>query len=489
MEGIMSPRTSLVLLEFNELTPALMDRFIADGKLPNFARLRESSDVFISDAEEQEPYLEPWIQWVTVHTGVPYSEHGIFRLSEGHKLQYRNLWDLVSREGRPIWVCGSMNANGENGTNGYLLPDPWSTDLAPQPAALLPYFRFVQRNVQEHTKEHVPLSKADSLRFMRFMIAHGLSVTSAVSIFQQLLSEKRTGKGRWRRAFILEQLQFDVFRSVYKRIRPAFSTFFLNSTAHMQHLYWRYLEPELYTDPLDPKKKLEYESSIVEGYKAMDDLLGRMLELIGEEASVVFSTALSQQPCLRYEGKGGKWSYRPKDFAQLVSFAGITGPCLAEPVMAEQFWLRLDSVSDAAVVETKLAALKVAHERAFFAKRDGCKVFVSCCIHHPLPANATLRVEDSERSIPFFDMLYSMETGKSGMHHPDGMLWLRHPASTHQVHQERVPLLSVAPTILDLLGVDKPEYMTGESLLRNPTGRPSSGQGENIAAHGRRRSA
>jgi hypothetical protein len=77
----MSPRAPVVLLEFNELTPALMDRFIADGKLPNFARLRASSDTFISDAEEQEPYLEPWIQWVTVHTGVPFSEHGIFRLS------------------------------------------------------------------------------------------------------------------------------------------------------------------------------------------------------------------------------------------------------------------------------------------------------------------------------------------------------------------------------------------------------------------------
>ena len=27
----MSPQSSLVLLEFNELTPALMDRFIAEG--------------------------------------------------------------------------------------------------------------------------------------------------------------------------------------------------------------------------------------------------------------------------------------------------------------------------------------------------------------------------------------------------------------------------------------------------------------------------
>jgi len=485
----MSPPRPLILLEFNELTPALMERFIGEGKLPSFARLRESSEVFTSDAEEQEPYLEPWIQWVTVHTGVPYSAHRIFRLSEAHKLQFRNLWDMASQEGHDIWVCGSMNAGHESSTAGYVLPDPWSADIAPQPDALLPYFRFVQRNVQEYTNDRVPLSKSDYLRFMRFMIAHGLSANSVASIFQQLFAEKKTGTGRWRRAFILEKLQFDVFSAVYRRIRPAFSTFFLNSTAHMQHRYWRYMEPERFTVPLDQKKLREYESAILEGYMAMDHLLGRMLALVGNEAVVILSTALSQQPCLRYEEAGGKRSHRPKDFLPLIEFAGITSPCRPEPVMSEQFWLRLDSVSDAIDAERKLAALWVGQERALDAKRDGCGVFTSCSIHHAIPDDAVLRVENSDRSVPFFDLFYSLEGGKSGMHHPDGMLWIRHPARTHKVYQQPVPLLSVAPTILDLLGIDQPEYMTGESLFRNPTGRGFPGADADLAAPARGRSA
>jgi hypothetical protein len=180
----------LVLLEFNELTPVLMDRFIADGKLPNFQRLRARSEVFISDAEQQEPYLEPWIQWVSVHTGVPYSEHGVFRLSEGDKLRHANVWDFVSKDGRSVWICGSMNARLEKGSNGFMLPDPWSNRV-PQPESFLPYFRFVQRNVQEHSNDRVPLSKSDYLRFMSFMIGHGLSANSVVSILRQLLSEKK----------------------------------------------------------------------------------------------------------------------------------------------------------------------------------------------------------------------------------------------------------------------------------------------------------
>jgi len=485
----MNPRAPIILLEFNELTPALMDRFIGDGKLPNFARLREGSEVFTSDAEEQEPYLEPWIQWVTVHTGVPYSAHGIFRLSEAHKLEFRNLWDMVSQEGHAIWVCGSMNASHENGTTGYLLPDPWSADIEPQPEALLPYFRFVQRNVQEYSNDRVPLSKGDYLRFLRFMVANGLSANSVASIVRQLLAEKRTGSGRWRRAFILEKLQFDVFSAVYRRIRPAFSTFFLNSTAHMQHLYWRYMEPERFTVPLDQKKLREYESAILEGYLAMDRLLGRMLDLVGNEAVVILSTALSQQPCLRYEEAGGKRNYRPKDFVPLIEFAGITSPCRVEPVMAEQFWLRLDSDSDAADAESKLAALWVGQERAIHAKRDGTGVFASCSIHHALPDDSVLRVENSSSTVPFFNLFYSLEGGKSGMHHPDGMLWIRHPDRTHKVHQQPVPLLSVAPSILDLLGIGQPEYMGGESLFRNSSGRRFPGAEADVEEPARRSSA
>ncbi len=485
----MRSQASLVLLEFNELTPALMDRFVADGRLPNFQRLQQASEVFVSDAEEQEPYLEPWIQWVTVHTGVPCSAHGVFRLSEAHKLQHKSVWDLASNAGHPVWVCGSMNARCEAGIRGYVLPDPWSTDVEPLPGALLPYFRFIERNVQEYTKDRVPLTKSDYLKFMRFMIAHGLSGNSVASILQQLIAEKRSGWGRWRRAFILEKLQFDVFSAVYRRLKPRFSTFFLNSTAHMQHRYWCYMQPELFTAPLDRKKQPEYESAILEGYQAMDRLLGRMLKLVEKESVVILSTALSQQPCLRYEDAGGKRSYRPKDFDALLRFAGIKSPWRVAPVMSEQFWVHLDNVSDAVGVETKLAALRVGEKRAVFARRDGCGVFASCSINDVIPLDAVLRVENSEGNVPFFELFYPLEGGKSGMHHPDGILWIRHPERPHRVHQQRVPLLSVAPTILEVLEIEKPEYMGGVSLLSDPTGGAIAGQDRLQRSYGERQSA
>jgi len=74
----------IILLEFNEIVPQLIDRFIADGRLPQFAKFKETSDVFVTSADEPSaPYLEPWIQWYSIHTGLSYKEHGVYRLTDG----------------------------------------------------------------------------------------------------------------------------------------------------------------------------------------------------------------------------------------------------------------------------------------------------------------------------------------------------------------------------------------------------------------------
>jgi hypothetical protein len=465
----MASQPSVALLEFNELSPALMERFIADGKLPNFKRLRDQSEVFISEAEERAPDLEPWIQWVNVHSGMPYSEHGVFRLSEGHKLRHKCVWDLVSEAGWPVWVCGSMNVRYEEGVRGYILPDPWSTDVAPHPNLLSPYFRFIQQNVLEHTNERVPLTKSDYIEFLRFMAGHGLSLGTLNSILQQLISEKKTRGVRWRRAFIMDKLQFDVFSAIYRRLRPRFATFFLNSTAHMQHTYWRNMEPELFQVAPSSDEQRQYASAILFGYQEMDKLLGRMLQLVGDGTIVIFATALSQQPCLKYEEAGGKHSYRPRDFTALLAYAGVTSTCQVAPVMAEQFWIHLQNLSDALDTEAKLAALRVGQQRAVATRRDGASVFASCCINRKLDGNAVLRIGDADHGVPFLQLFYPLEGLKSGMHHPDGILWIRQPHRSHTVHPEKVGLISIAPTILEMLGIAKPECMKGQSLLAGST--------------------
>jgi predicted AlkP superfamily phosphohydrolase/phosphomutase len=68
------------------------------------------------------------------------------------------------------------------------------------------------------------------------------------------------------------------------------------------------------------------------------------------------------------------------------------------------------------------------------------------------------------RTMRFGDLFYKMDTGKTGMHHPDGILWIRRPNYRHQTTAEKVPLTAVAPTLLNLLNVPAPSHMTTAPL-------------------------
>jgi len=452
----------VILLEFNELTPALVERFTRAGQLPNFDRFYRESRVFITDAEETQDKLNPWIQWVTVHSGLSFAEHGVFHLGDGHKLKHKCVWDLLSDASLPVWVCGSMNPRFDSPLNGYLLPDPWTTTIAPYPDELLPYFRFVQRNVQEHTNDHVPLAPTEHARFVAFMVRHGLSARTVGSIAQQLMRERLAGK-RWKRAVLLDQLQWDVFRYYYRKLRPAFATFFLNSTAHLQHKYWRHMEPEHFTIVPSPAEQAEYESAILFGYQQMDKLLGEFMALAGRSTTLILCTALSQQPCLTYEDQGGKTFYRPRDFTDVLNVAGVGAACRVAPVMSEQFQLLFENAQDAQQAESQLRALRVDDTPAMLVSRDGTALFSGCKIFRPVAPQAVLRA-GSGRTAPFFEIFYQSDGLKSGMHHPDGFLWIRTPQHEHRVSSEKVPLRSVAPTVLEMFGVPRPTYMTAPSL-------------------------
>src|SRR5437588_13008419 len=96
------------------------------GLLPSFSRFYSDSVVFTTDAAEEPPNLEPWIQWPTVHSGLPYSQHGIFDLGVGHLFEHKMVGELLSDHGVPVGLFAAMNTNyAARRILGYVIPDPW----------------------------------------------------------------------------------------------------------------------------------------------------------------------------------------------------------------------------------------------------------------------------------------------------------------------------------------------------------------------------
>jgi hypothetical protein len=97
-------------------------------------------------------------------------------------------------------------------------------------------------------------------------------------------------------------------------------------------------------------------------------------------------------------------------------------------------------------------------------ERREANVFSGCIIYNQLEHDVLLEGGVGGKSLPFFRLFYQVESLKSGMHHPDGILWMRIPGSRPRVHHEKVSLRDVAPTLLSMFGVEQPEYMMGRIL-------------------------
>jgi hypothetical protein len=437
----------IILIELNELTPALMDKFMKSGRLPNFEKFRNESLVYQTEAAEGSSELEPWIQWVTVHTGLNYEDHKILRLNEGHTLESPRLWDIFSKAGKQSLVFGSMNGHVQPGFKGWFLPDPWCTEAKPS-KELEDFFKFIQKNVLEYSNDQIPLTKKDYAVVLKFLGTHGLSINTISDITKQLI-EDRSGNSMWKRAVLLDRILFDVFKWYWNKHQPSFSTFFANSTAHFQHSYWRNMEPELFENKPANNGNDEYADAIQFGYEKMDNLIARFIDLADDNTILAFSTALSQQPCLKYEGTGGAFFHRPRDLADFLKFAGISEFESIAPVMTHQFHVDFRNETEAVQAARILSSFKIDSQSLFEVNQTGTRVFTGCDVYHAIDLNLDITSDVQDIATPMKQFFYRMDISKSGMHHPIGMLWVRHPDRKHAIFAEKMPLSHVGQYLLD----------------------------------------
>ena len=444
----------VILLEFNELCPSLVDKFIEQGHLPNFKKLRDQANCFTTDTQCETEYLEPWIQWVTVHTGLKYEQHQVYRLGQSQQLSHDSIWNLLSRRGMKSWICGSMNVNVDVGDkNTWVLPDPWTLDTGPSPESLRPFYKFVCSNVQEHTNENFKLTAKDYLQFLWFMLRHGLSVGTIANIFSQLLKQLKRSPDRWKKATLLDALQWDVFKYIYKRQRPELATFFSNSTAHFQHKFWRYMEPEKFSLHIDSTDIEKYQDAVLHGYKNHDALIGDALAMADKQTVIILATALSQQPFLAKEEEGGKRFHRPHDIQSIPHTFGLQGIVKVSPVMSHQFHLICEKKDFADLAERKLTELMVGDESLFMVNREGNNLFVGCLIYRPLKGNEVVLVND--QPVRFSDIFYLADNLKSGGHHPLGLFWVSQQDKPFCHYEDPLPLENTTALILKELGIDE----------------------------------
>jgi len=429
----------VIVLELNELCPPIIDKLMAEGELPNFQKLHKTSDVYVTHTTD--PTLEPWVQWPTFHTGQPESVHGAKELDEGHLIATRRIWDELAEQGIDSLVFGSMNASTQRSDKVLLVPDPWSAGVKPTDPTYAPFHKFISFHVAEHTNPNARPDRKDVMKFMAFMLGHGLSVPTVTKAMGQIVGEKATsGDFKWRRALVLDLMMWDVFARTWSKRRPAFATMFANSTAYLQHRYWRHMDPDAYQVKPSAEEMVSYGDAVHESYRHMDLLLGKAMNLVGPSGRVVVATALSQEANTRYEHIGGKFVYRAHNFHNLFKWIGGPQPISFEPVMTHQAWATFETENDAIEAEKGLNAVQSNGKTIMEWRRTGNRIMFWCgLISKTDPGFELTNALNGERKA-FDDLFMLVGQVNNSQHCRDGVFWVQTADGTARRHEEKLPL-------------------------------------------------
>lgn len=446
----------VILIEFNELTPRLLDAFMASGEIPHFKKFYEESTVFTTHVSD-EP-LNPWVQWPTIHAGIPYEQHGILHMSDGRLgLKAKCLAEVLSDAGVRVGVFGSMNLNYRE-LNGYMIPDPWDKLGRAHPEYLNAFYAIVAQHVKESS--NYASSKRQLLSLATFLLRNGLSRGTASAAIGQLLAERRDRGVRWQRAMLLDYMSYDLFRVLNRRYDVEFATFFSNSTAHFQHFYWRDMEPEAFsTTRPSAADHPSLRSAIRTGYRSMDGLLSRFIKDYAD-ATLILCTGLSQGPRTVNDLYYARLVHFKK-FLQFMNWSPSSHRI--SPCMSAEFHIECDSAEEARSASAMLEGCRIGEEPAFFVELEERKVVVSVRGSRDPNSMARKLTRADGATIPFGEVAIMLEGSGSGTHRRDGALWIRN--GRHRVVEGQVELTDIAPTILSLFRVDVPESMRGKSCL------------------------
>lgn len=398
----------MILLEVNEFSPDLMRLAAKELNASNLTRLLQMRCSNTTTDDKYERFgLDPWVQWVSIHTGRLSSEHGIKHLGDVPALEHPQLWETLSSMGISSGVWGAMNASkGSADKCKFFFPDPWSYSESAFPSDLnnlLDFPRYYSKNYTD-------------LSFIKSFIGifKAFSFCLRPSIFRAMLPiipelVKNIYKYRFQEylLFVLFDLvNASMFSAYYRKYKPEFAVLFLNSLAHLQHHKWT------------KKNELSEEMKIT--FLLFDKLLGIVFSVLEDNQPILVANAFSQY-CSFDENEFLYRQKNPEKFLQCVniSFEKV------EQAMTNDGHVFFNSVTEAINAVEILENAKIDDVPLFhvdYDASDELKVFFQVAVWKDLEENTILRINGKD--IYFFDV-FERITRRSGSHLQAGHVFSR----------------------------------------------------------------
>jgi hypothetical protein len=283
MGQIMSRDEKTLVIELNEFNVDLLTRVSERYGYENIKSVLswQHCDT-VADHDKEHNGLDPWCQWVSVHTELPSSTHKVIRLGDVDKLQYPQIWERLGKKGLTTGVWGAMNARRNDAPlNNFFATDPWNFTENPYPEK---YANFFALPVY-FSKNYLDLSILKTIVAAMKTAGSIVKNISPITLLKDgWFTLRQLFKVRPNTCFLFsafELISARLFLNLRKKYNPDVCFVFLNLVAHFQHHGWK-------SDAIFGK-----EAQVV--FAFLDRILGLLLERAPENQRVLLLNAFTQR--------------------------------------------------------------------------------------------------------------------------------------------------------------------------------------------------
>ena len=218
----------LLLIELNELNFDLIKRYVE--KYPKlFPYLSSLFSLNQSNTSSEIEYqnLEPWIQWVSAHTGKDFKDHKIFRLGDIVNSDHEQIFEVIEKKGYRVGVVSGMNVKNSLEKSEYFIPDPWTNTSSDGTFFSKLIHSVIKQTVNDNSNKKITLK---SIFFLVVIFLRFVKIKDYLIFIKHAFMS--IGKS-WRKALFLDLLLHKVHLKLLEEKKADFSTIFLTQV----HIY------------------------------------------------------------------------------------------------------------------------------------------------------------------------------------------------------------------------------------------------------------
>ncbi len=456
----------LFVLELNEI-PLRVFRWHAERHPASAtARLLAQSSVGESIAREELPRdLYPSQSWASLATGVPFTDHGVFWYGDDKPAEFPLYWQAAATAGRSVGIVGTLHSSPLSvqlpaGDVRFALPDSFASDADTVPASLRSLQSANLAMTSQNSRAVTDSSPLSSyLRLAKALASSGVSARAlaplgrlAIEVATHRVPKERLRSGQF-------HLMADQFDRLSRSTDPDLCVLFSNHVASAMHRYWFTAFPQDWDEPIYDDLWVErFEDELPYALRSLDRWLDRWMRWAQDtDRTLVVLSSMGQTggAAVDVDQTHALVLRNPELFAEAL---GLRGQFEVASSMVPQITYLLKDEPSAVAATEDLGAT----DGSIRIDRRGKAVTVDY---------SGLDAEDEK--VQLGGALYTVaEAGfelievnehRAAIHDPIGSIIVYNSPTAH-VPTEPTDYLTIAPAILEALGVDPLPHHTKSGL-------------------------